>query len=374
MSSSPATGDHAARRLRRMADENSRLRRYVAEVMDRLRENERLFSRLSGIEAAVLAAPDPEALCFALLRGLCHGFDLDMARLWFERPGLMGDCKMEGISGRDLVWIERGDTAKAGLDRRSAWLMRLTPEKGFDWLTARDHHLGSMALLVLGDLSRPFGVLGMGSVDAGRFEPGQSADFLQHLARVASLSLEHAITKTRAQVLNGAPLVSSSDPCAIQDLTPRLLRANSHHLLSKWFGGHADVACLYMGVEADGEAAGEALDGIGKLARKFARVTDPLLGMEQGECALLLPGCSARKAARIAERLIRACKKAGADLSVGLACASPEQDMRVKSLIAAAEQAMYVARALGGNRLESSGSGLSFSANQTHEQKAPNPA
>jgi len=59
---------------------------------------------------------------------------------------------------------------------------------------------------------------------------------------------------------------------------------------------------------------------------------------------------------------------------VGLACASPDKDMRVKSLIAAAEQAMYVARALGGNRLESSGSGLSFSANQTHEQKAPNPA
>jgi len=337
MSSSPATGDHAARRLRRMADENSRLRRYVTEVMDRLRENERLFSRLSGVEAAVLAAPDPEALCFALLRGLRRGFELDMARLWFERPGLMGDCKMKGLSTRDLVWIERGDIAGAGLNRRCAWLMRLTPEKGFDWLTPRDHHLGSIALLVLGDLSRPFGVLGMGSVDAGRFAPGRSADFLQHLARVASLSLEHALERTENM---GSTIVS------------RFLRANSNQPLAKWFGGDVHVACLYIGVEADGEAAEEALSGIGKLARKFARATDSLLGMEQGECALLLPGCSDSRAARIAEHLIRACKKAGVVISAGLACAAPEQDMRVKSLVSAAEQAMYVARALGGGRLE----------------------
>ena len=61
--------DLSSRRFQQLADENRELRQYVAEVMKRLRANERLFSHLFDLESQVLKSTDPEDLCFTLLRG-----------------------------------------------------------------------------------------------------------------------------------------------------------------------------------------------------------------------------------------------------------------------------------------------------------------
>jgi len=356
--SAPVVKDHVSRRIQQLADENRQLRQYVAEVMDRLRENEHLFSHLFELEAAVLAASDPEDLCFALLRGLRSGFDLDMVRFWFDRSSFMGGRKMEGISERDLVWVEKDEITNMGLNRQHVWLMRLTPEKSFDWLEERDHHLGSIALLVLGDQFRPFGVLGMGSVDASRFEPGQSADFLQHLAQVVGLSLENAVSRERLARLAITDALTGSH-------NRRFLQPHSHQPLSRWFGKGVGVACLYVDVDSfkaindrhGHEAGDDVLSGISEAIHGIVRVQDPLIRMGGDEFALLLPGCSPEKAGGIADKIIKASSqiKLGEDsvsISVGLACSPAEKDLRVKELISIADQAMYVAKALGGGRLE----------------------
>ncbi|MDQ6960780.1 MAG: DUF484 family protein [Mariprofundaceae bacterium] len=350
--------DHAPRRIQQLADENHQLRQYVTEVMERLRANEHLFSRLFELEATVLAASDPEDLCFALLRGLRSNFELDMVRFWFDRSSFMGGRKMEGISERDLVWIEQGEIIKMGLNRQHVWLMRLTPEKGFDWLGERDHHLGSIALLVLGDQLSPFGVLGMGSVEAGRFESGQSADFLQHLAQVVGLSLENAISRERLARLAITDSLTGSH-------NRRFLQPHSHQPLSRWFGKGIGVVCLYMDVDAfkgindrhGHEAGDDVLSRMSEAIGEIVRVQDPLIRMGGDEFALLLPGCSPEQAERIADKIIKACSqiKLGEDsvsVSMGLACSPAEKDLRVKELISMADQAMYVAKALGGGRLE----------------------
>ena len=350
--------DLSARRMRQLAGENRELKQYVAEVMKRLRDNEQLFSRLFELESQVLSATDPEDLCFTLLRGLRSGFELDFVRFWFDRSSFMGSRKLDALSERDLVWVEEDEIQRMGLASSHICLMRLTPKKGFDWLEEKDHHLGSIALLTLGSLSRPFGVLGMGSVDGDRFSPDKSSDFLQHLAQVVGLSLENAVARERLARLAITDSLTGSH-------NRRFLQPHSHQPLSQWFGKDVQVACLYLDVddframnERLGQAAGDdVLSGVCQQMRRFVRAQDPLIRMSGDEFVLLLPGCSAEKAKELAGRIVSACDELETQgeqisVSIGLALSTPEQDMAVKALIERADQAMYVAKALGGGRFE----------------------
>ena len=350
--------DHASRRIRQLAEENRKLRAYVAEVMERLRENDALFARLFELEAGVLAASDPEDLCFSLLRGLRSGFSLDMVRFWFDRSSFIGARDMEGISSRDLVWIEKGEIERMGLNRQHVWLMELSGDKGFDWLEARDDSLASIALLALGDLKQPFGVLGLGSTDRERFQPGKGADFLQHLAQVVGLSLENAVSRERLARLAITDSLTGTH-------NRRFLQPHSHQPLSRWFGKGVDVSCLYVDVDdfkalndQFGHDAGDAvLTGVAAAIAGAARMQDPLIRMGGDEFALLLPGCPQDKARGIAEKTLAACAaldgcEQPVSVSIGIAFSSAGDDKRVRDLISQADQAMYVAKALGGGRVE----------------------
>lgn len=349
----------SSRRLQQLADENRELKHYVADVMKRLRQNEKLFSRMFELESQVLQASDPEDLCLTLLRGLRSGFELDFARFWLDRSSFMGGHRLNALSERDLVWIEPGEIKQMGLSRKRAWLMQLSSEKGFNWLDAQDEHLGSLALLPLGDLDNPFGVLGVGSVDRDRFAPDQSADFLQHLAQVVGLTMEHAVARERLARLSITDSLTGSH-------NRRFLQPHSHQPLSKWFGKDAATVCLYADVDhfrAMSERLGEAeadqlLGSISNAMRGCVRARDPLIRMDGDEFVLLLPGCPLQRARDIAGCIIQAVSAIeiapgeNASISIGLAISTAGQDMAVNTLIGLADQAMYVAKALGGNRFE----------------------
>lgn len=346
------------RRMQQMADENSELKQYVADVMKRLRENELLFAKLFELESKVLAATDAEDLCFTLLRGLRSGFSLDMVRFWIDRSSFMGNCKFEGLSERDLVWIEKGELANMGLVGRHVCLMPLSREKGFVWLEKQDEHLASMALLVLGNPEKPFGVLGMGSVDGERFSPEQSVDFLQHLAQVIGLSLENAVARERiARHAITDSLTGTHNR--------RFLQPHSHQPLSQWFGKDTAVACLYFDIDDframnerhGAEAGDDLLTAIAGTARSHVRSHDPLIRMGGDEFVLLLPGCDRQKAAEIAGRIVEGCAAVEingerASVSMGVSLSLATQDISVKELVTQADQAMYVAKALSGSRYE----------------------
>jgi len=351
--------DLSARRFQQLADENRELRQYVAEVMKLLHQNEQLFSRLFELESEVLKSTDPEDLCFTLLRGLRSGFDLDFVRFWLDRSSFMGGRKLDALSERDLIWVESGEICQMGLSKKRAWLMRLSADKSFDWLETQDEHLGSLALLTLGDLDKPFGVLGVGSVDRDRFSPDQSTDFLQHLAQVVGLTMEHAVARERLARLSITDLLTGSH-------NRRFLQPHSHQPLSQWFGKDSSVVCLYADVDnfklihdhLGREKADQLLVLVCKTMRQFARTHDPLIRMEGSKFVLLLPGCLLNKAEEIAGRIVAAVADIETEgdesvsLSIGVAPSSARQDMAVKQLIAQADQAMYVAKALGGNRYE----------------------
>ncbi|MFQ5518712.1 MAG: DUF484 family protein [Mariprofundus sp.] len=350
--------DLSTRRFQQLADENRELKAYVAEVMQRLRQNERLFSRMFELESQVLKSTDPEDLCFTLLRTLRSSFDLDFVRFWLDRSSFIGGHKLDALSERDLVWIEEDEIKQMGLSKKRTWLIQLSSENSFDWLDAKDSHLGSIALLTLGDQDKPFGVLGVGALDRDRFAPDQSSDFLQHLAQVVGLTLEHAVAREHLARLSVTDTVTGSH-------NRRFLQPHSHQPLSQWFG-KTRVACLYADVdqfrafsERHGQSAGDdVLNMVSKVMRQYVRASDPLIRLEGDEFVLLLPGCSDEKALEIAGLTVHTVagnKVTGGEcltVSVGVAFSAAGKDLAVKELIAQADQAMYVSKALGGNRFE----------------------
>ncbi len=354
----PRVEDLSSRRLQQLAEENRELKGYLSEVMQRLRDNERLFSRMFELESQVLKSNDPEDLCFTLLRALRSGFELDMVRFWLDRSSFIGTHQLDALSERDLVWVEKDEIRQMGLHRQRTWLMQPTPEQPFDWLSSSDSHLGSVALLTLGDPDQPFGILGLGSVNRDRFAPNQSSDFLQHLAQVIGLTMEHADAREHLARLSITDNTTGSH-------NRRFLQPHSHQPLSQWFGNKTQVACLYADVdqfrsfaEQAGEtAAGAALADVCSAMRQHVRDSDPMIRMDGDEFALFMPGCSLEKAREIAAlsiHSIAACKTPAGSItaSIGVAFSAADQDPTVKALVAQADQAMYVAKALGGNRFE----------------------
>jgi len=352
-----ALHDITQQRMQALAQENATLREYVATMMGRLRENDELFSRLFTLEASVLAAGDPEDVCFTLLRELRSQFSLDMVRFWFDRDSLLGTCRMNSLSEHDLVWLEAGEIQDMGLAQRNVWLLQMD-QGGFAWLQERDQDLGSLALLRLGRSDRPFGILGLGSIEKDRFTPEQSTDFLQHLAQVVGLSLEHAISRERLARLAITDALTGSH-------NRRFLQPYSHQPVSSWFGKDSAVACLYFDMDdfkgvndRMGHAAGDdVLTHFCTTVRQYVRTQDPLIRMGGDEFTLLLPSCDLAKAQMIGINILSDMNKSVFDdesigVSIGLSFSSAEEDLRLNDLIKKADKAMYVAKALGGNRLE----------------------
>ncbi|MDQ7005419.1 MAG: DUF484 family protein [Ghiorsea sp.] len=349
--------DFNGRRTQALAKENSQLREYISTMMTRLHDNDKLFSRLFALEANVLAAGDPEDMCFTLLRELRSQFSLDLVRFWFDRDSLIGNTQMTALSDQDLIWIEAGEINAMGLNRRHVWLLQMAKD-GFPWMQPRDESLESIALLRLGTQEKPFGVLGLGSNDKERFNPSQSTDFLQHLAQIISLSLEHAITHERLARLAITDALTGTQ-------NRRFLQPYSHQPLSSWFGKGVSVAALFFDMDDFksvndrlGHASGDdILNVLCNIIRQHVRAQDPLIRMGGDEFSLLLPSCKQDKAQSIAEQVLREVHSIPVEgepvsVSIGLSFSSPQDDLTLTNLIQQADKAMYVAKALGGNRIE----------------------
>ncbi len=328
-------------------------------MLARVRENEALYRQLFALEREVLTSGDAEDACFALLKGLRADFELDFARLWLCREGLLAGQPMQALSERDLAWIEREELAGMGLgEARPVRLVELggAPD-AFPWAMPEAADLGSLAVLLLGDPARPVGALGLGARSRERFRPGLGTDFLAHMGEVFGLVLEHAAARARIAEL------SVRDPASGAG-SVRFFRARSHQPLAQWFGGLAPVSCLVLDIDgfraceaADSAAADELLERVAAALQQGMRRTDPVVRIERDGFAAFLPGCAPERAQEIAGRVLAACAAltcadAPVSVSIGVAAADEVAGTPVKELVARAERAMLVAKALGGGRVE----------------------
>jgi len=335
----PVVEDLSQHRLRKLEAEHQALKSNVAEMMQRLHENEQLFAKLFDLEAKVLAAVDMESFCFKLLRELRGSFELDMVRLWLDGGSFMGSCRFTGLSKRDVVWLDDGEIERIHLDARNVWLLDAQSVKDFPWLSERDHDMQSMALLVLGrDAAHAFAVLGLGSKNGARFSPDQASDFLRHLAQIVSVTLENSFVREQVARLSVTDHVTG-------EYNQRFFQPNSQQPLSKWFG-KVMVSCLCVGLTGMTKTTREAaLLRVHHAIRGCIRVQDMMICMDD-MFLVFLPCCPSAKAEEIADKMVQGYQDEQVSLDVGVACSLKDDDQQVRQVVDCAKKRMFVAQAL----------------------------
>lgn len=163
--------------------------RKLKELIEVARTNDRLAAKLHQLTLDLLAARDLTATLQAVETALRTGFEADQSILvLFGDPDLFDDINV----GRFFRPVEREHPEVRAFD---TFLKAVSPRCGQvrdaqrDFLFgAETDEVGSAALIPLGRKSE-VGFLGVGSVDANRFHPGMSIDFLKRLGELVAEAL-----------------------------------------------------------------------------------------------------------------------------------------------------------------------------------------
>lgn len=167
-----------------------RLERKLRELLEVARANDALVAKIHALALKLLAAGDLNATVAVIEEAMRSGFDADQSVLViFGDPASFGDVaarRFFHVVGRDDPGLQpfttflSGKNARCGQirDSQRAFLFRDDAEE-----------IGSAALVPLG-AGAEIGFLAVGSVDAKRFHPGMSIDFLTRLGELIAGALK----------------------------------------------------------------------------------------------------------------------------------------------------------------------------------------
>jgi len=333
--------------------------------------NQEVMARFQERELALLSASDLPKLLECLTLGMRSSFKIDSIKLILLDPYFVI---------RDLLTANTDATA---ILMRSITLctdVRATRERFDDlhapWLGPWDNHRhqslfdrrlgGSVALLPLRQADGLAGFLCLGSRDPERFQTGQAADFLAHLASVAAICLENAVNRERLRL---AGLTDS--------LTGLYNRRHLQHRLEQEVTRaqryRQPLSCLF--VDADhfkrinddhGHACGDrVLTALAQRLRARLRTSDLPTRYGGEEFAVLLPQTDAENARVLADEI---CTGIAAEpitldtgeeiritVSIGVAAATARDQRPAReageALLQAADEAVYRAKEAGRNRV-----------------------
>lgn len=178
------------RQLSVLRQKDLKLDRKLRELLDAARANDVLAGKLHRLVLQLLAAHTLRETLQAIETALRTGFNADQSVLvLFGNPDLFDDLQ----DGRFFKPIEREDLA---LKAFGTFLDGNGPRCGQVRDSQRDFlfgkatdEVGSAALVPLGRKAE-LGFLAIGSVDADRFNPGMSMDFLSRLGQLVAEALK----------------------------------------------------------------------------------------------------------------------------------------------------------------------------------------
>ncbi len=167
-----------------------KLERKLKELLEVARANDALFRKIHTLTLQLLAARDLVTTLDEIETALRTGFDADQSILvLFSDPEMFNDISV----GRFFKPMDRKDEKLKSFD---TFLRGTGPRCGQIRDVQRDflfgentNEVGSVALVPLGKKSE-LGFLAIGSVDADRFHPGMSTDFLARLGELIAESLK----------------------------------------------------------------------------------------------------------------------------------------------------------------------------------------
>ena len=178
------------RQLSVLRQKDLKLERKLKDLIEVARANDALATKIHKLALQLLAAPDLSATLKYVEESLRAGFGADQSILvLFGDPESYNDIDV----GRFFRPLERDDESLQAFD---TFLKGSGPRCGQIRDTQRDFlfgretdELGSAALIPLDDKSK-VGFLAIGSVDANRFHPGMSIDFLARLGELVAEALK----------------------------------------------------------------------------------------------------------------------------------------------------------------------------------------
>jgi uncharacterized protein YigA (DUF484 family) len=166
-----------------------KLERKLKELLDVARANDALAAKLHQLTLQLMAASSLPDTLKVLETALRAGFNAEQSILvLFGDPRSFADI----YAGRFFKVVERNDPALKSFD---TFLGNHNPRCGQVRDVQRDflfgqyaNEVGSAALVPLGRKSE-IGFLAIGSIDANRFHPGMSMDFLKRLGQLVAEAL-----------------------------------------------------------------------------------------------------------------------------------------------------------------------------------------
>ncbi len=166
-----------------------KLERQLKDLLEVARANDSLATKIHLLALQMLAATSLSETLECVEESLRAGFGADQSILvLFGDPGMFNDIDV----GRFFLPIERDDESLKAFD---TFLNGSGPRCGQvrdaqrDFLFGKEtDEVGSTAMIPLGEKSE-IGFLAIGSIDANRFHPGMSIDFLTRLGELVAEAL-----------------------------------------------------------------------------------------------------------------------------------------------------------------------------------------
>jgi uncharacterized protein len=167
-----------------------KLARKLKDLLEVARANDALGSKIHRLTLRLLAADDLDTTLVSLEEALRADFDANQSILvLFGDPEVFSNIDV----GRFFLAIPRENDVLKAFD---TFLKGSGPRCGQvrdvqrDFLFGKDtDEIGSTALIPLGARAE-YGFLAIGSIDADRFHPGMSIDFLIHLGEIITEALK----------------------------------------------------------------------------------------------------------------------------------------------------------------------------------------
>ncbi len=356
-----------------LEQENRKLRQQLNNLCKEAQRSQHTLERCHAREVELMSAGSLAELLHIMSEGLLTSFKVDTVQLLLADPDheIRHLLHSNGISEAAYAYLRFVDDLDLVNPRYgrlyNPWLgPYLAPE--YDTLFDYRQGLKSIAVLPLFCLDRLQGSINLGSRDADRFTRHHATDFLARLSKISGVCLENSINRERL-LISGLtdPLTELHNRRYLdRRLKEELSRANRYrHPLS----------CLF--IDADhfksindnyGHQAGDsALRELAIRIRSQLRASDVATRYGGEEFALLLPQTNINEALLLAERIrmevannpiqLDDGQTLALTVSIGVSETLPmlgkscHQEVGVH-LLNSADQALYLAKSNGRNRIE----------------------
>ena len=356
--------------------ENLLLREQLAALIGEARRNEDILRRHQEFDLNFISASGFRELIESIFAALSAPSELDVVTLAmldprYEIRRILRDLGIDLSEFPNLIFFQ--DANELGR------LHSLTlPELGqFDATCHRSvfpppvQQPVSTALLPLWRHRALIGLLGLGSLDGARFTSGMATDFLEHMSSIVAICLENVINIERLKHLGLMdPLTGVNNRRYVeQRLAEEIGRTRRRA---------GDFCCLYADIDhfkqindRFGHLTGdEVLREVASRIKMELRLSDTLGRFGGEEFVVLLPETQLADACNVAERIragiadkpfLLGQAEQQVTVSIGIAAldiAIPDQaiDLLGQQMLAQADQALYLAKGNGRNRVQATGS------------------